>query len=242
MDKPLLGIPIVRPWEPVRELVESIGNDARVLIVDNSQGGIDWEQMGLPDDAWVTQPYSRLGCGESWNFIMRQALITDPYVLVANADTRLAPGAIEYVVSEMERGGPRWVGIDGDWRLFGITDEWVERVGWFDPNIHPIYMEDCDMEYRGRLAGAEWYNDHRTGSTHGDGLSWKGSNQDERAGSLTDRANQNARTHEGNRRYYQIKWGGRYRGSERYATPFESGKADLCGPTLSILRSQSHTI
>jgi GT2 family glycosyltransferase len=229
--RPLLGVPVLRESEPVMSLIESVRDEARVLVIDNSEGNIDWSQRDLPDDAWLVQPYRNLGCAGSWNEIARSALLTDPYVLVANADTVLAPGAIRYVSEECEKGGPRWVGIDGDWRLFGLTAEAVETVGWFDADrFYPIYNEDCDYEHRCRVAGVPFYHHHRTGSTHGSGLSWKGSDQ---------RASENSRTHRANNEMYVRKWGGPVRGGEAFATPFDQGQPDLCGPLLSRLRSQT---
>lgn len=215
------------------DLIKSVGDEARILVVDNSEGAIDWDQRDLPEDAWLLQPLRNLGCAGSWNEIARSALLTDPYVLVANADTVLAPGAIRYLQEEMERGGPRWVGVDGDWRLFALNTLCVEAVGWFDTRFYPIYNEDCDYEHRCRVAGVPFYHHHRTGSTHGSGLSWKGSDA---------RAQQNARTHATNNQLYSQKWGGSVRGGETFTTPFDSGQPDLCGPRLSHLRQQRWTL
>jgi len=226
-DRPLLGIPVLRPEEPLERLVRSVDGEARLLIVDNSEGAIDFDY--LPDDAWVTQPYANLGVAASWNEIMRSALLTDPYVLIANADTELSPGDIRYLVEEMEKGNPRWVGIAGDWRLMGLTAECVEQVGWYDPSFHPIYLEDCDYEHRCNVAGVPHYNHFRTGSMHGSGLSWKGSALEA----------ENTRTYPQNAAHYKRKWGGGWRGGETFDTPFDSGTPDKCGPDLSRLREQS---
>ena len=234
-DKPLLGVPVLRDTEPIGRLFDGLGDSVRWLIIDNSEGGIEWQTDDkfslhyLPEGAWLVQPYNNLGCAGAWNSIIRQAP-TEPYWLIANADAEVGPKHLEYIVSEMSKGGPRWVGVHGDWRLMGLTAEWVETVGWFDERFHPIYLEDTDMEYRGTLAGAEWYNDHHTGqSEHQGGASWKG----------TDLERQNTRTYRSNANEYQRKWGGGWRGGEVFTTPFDSGQADLCGPPLSRLRGNA---
>lgn len=226
--RPLLGVPVLRPTEPLRALVDSVGDEARLLVIDNSEGAIeDWDW--LPDDAWLVQPFRNLGCAGSWNEIIRSALVTDDWCLVANADTIVAPGAIRYVSEEMAKPGPRWVGIDGDWRLFGINAQCIQTVGWFDASFYPIYNEDCDYEYRCQLEGVPWYHHHRTGSSHGSGQSWKNE---------ANGAEQNTRTHQRNNQLYVSKWGGRQRGGEKYRTPYQNdvGPPD-CGPDLSVLRA-----
>ena len=225
--RPLLIIPVLGVREPLVNLLESVQGQARVLVIDNSAGAINWddrpEQRALIDH--LTQPYTNLGCGASWNAGIRQS-VDEPYWLVANADTVLAPGAIRYVVEELEKGGPRWVGIDGDWRLMGLSPDFIEQVGWFDESFHPIYAEDCDMEYRATLAGVPWYHHQPTGSTHAGGASWK---TEKLPGHEKGQAN---------RAYYVEKWGGMVRGGERYSTPFNSGQPDKCGPSIQRLRAQ----
>ena len=226
--RPLLGVPVLRPEEPLQALVDSVRENVRLLIVDNSEGAIDWDTYDLPADAWVTQPYSNLGCAGAWNAIIRQSP-SEPYWLIANADAVATPGTFDYLQEQMAEPSPKWVGVDGDWRVMGLNAEWVETVGWFDEAFHPIYLEDCDMEYRGTVVGAAWYNDIKTGATHGDGQSWKGS----------DLEQANRRTYPANADYYQEKWGGGWRGGEKFSTPFDRGTPDRCGPVLSRLRMQA---
>ena len=168
-------------------------------------------------DMQIVRPAANLGVAASWNSVIRSDP-TAPYWLIANVDAHLHGDDIAYVIDECNKGGARWVGICNDWRLFGITAEAVERAGFFDENYHPIYLEDCDYEYRCKLAGVDAYNDVRVSrspgeanasrSTHIGGTSWRGIRK-------LDRRPVNE--------YYFEKWGGGWRGGETYTTPFNEG-------------------
>ena len=109
--------------------------------------------------------------------------------------------------------GPRWIGMNRDWRVFAINQEAVERVGLFDTNFHPIYCEDCDYERRCTLGGVSWgFIDGA--AKHVGSVSWQDSAQAKR---------ENTRTYVENLAYYIRKWGGRPRGGETFATPFDEG-------------------
>jgi hypothetical protein len=232
--RPLVIIPVLRPSEPwERAVTSALKADCRVLIIDNSEGQIEWPE--LPEDVWLTQPYQNLGCAGSWNFGMRSS-VSEPYWLVMNADCEVTTTAVDYLKAQMVEAGttPAWVGVDGDWRVFAINPAWLEEVGWFDDNLHPIYMEDCDMEYRARIAGVPviCHRSQPTGSTHADGRSWKS------VGPALGEF-QNSKTHEQNRVYYKQKWGGGHRGGEVYASPFNAGHTIKHGPSILRLRRQT---
>lgn len=207
---PVLGIPVINRPDLLAECIASIDHDVRLVIIDNSREGFAAE---IAPAAWTVRPPSNLGVAASWNFIIRTAP-ADPYWLIANADTTFGPGDLARLCAEMERGGPRWVGINGDWRVFGLSAEAVEKVGFFDEGgFVPIYCEDADYEYRCSLAGIPWYFLHG-GSTHVGSVSYR---SDERNGQ------HNARTYPANVAYYRQKWGGSPRSGECFTTPFNAG-------------------
>lgn len=217
-----LGVPVLNRPDLLEACLRSIDIPVRLVIIDN--GGVT-DEIQLPDDAWVVQPPSNLGVAASWNFIIRTAP-ADPYWLIANADVEFGPGDLARLCAEMEKGGPRWVGINNDWRLMGLTSETVEQVGFFDENLHPIYFEDCDYEYRCALAGVPWYSiDGAT--THVGSAAIKSEERYARA---------NARTYEANRRYYLAKWGGPHRGGERFRLPFNDAGGHVRDWALDLKR------
>lgn len=221
---PVLAIPVINRPDLLEACLRSIDHDVRLVIIDNSPEG--FASLIADDRAWIIQPPSNLGVAASWNLAIRTAP-HDPYWLIANADTQFGPGDLAAMCAEMEKGGPRWVGVNGDWRLFGITAEAIETVGFFDEGgFVPIYCEDADMEYRCTLAGVPWYF-IQGGSTHVGSVSYR---SDERNG------RHNARTYPSNVAYYVEKWGGPPRGGERFTRPWNRPDAHLGDWRLDLRR------
>lgn len=203
----IIGIPFLNRRDMLDECLDSIDIEARVIVIDN--GGLCAD---LPDEIEVIQPPSNLGVAASWNFVIRTTP-AEPWWCLLNADTVLASGDLARLATEMAEPGPRWVGMNGDWRVMGVNAECVETVGFFDESFVPIYCEDADYEYRCSLAGVPWYF-LDGGATH--------------AGSATIRSDalcaaRNRRTYPENVAYYERKWGGSLRGGEKFTTPFDAG-------------------
>jgi len=223
----ILAVPCINRPDLLIRLVESVDEPVTVLVIDNSpDGSIGRAATGVYPKAAGAEvrvlwfPHN-LGVAASWNLAIKYAP-RDAYWLIANGDTELAPGDLGRLMDEAERGGARWVGMNGDWRVFAITSCAIRLAGWFDENYHPIYCEDADYEHRCTLAGVEWYT-IPGGATHA------GS-----AAIASGYGDDNARTYPANVAYHRLKWGGGPR-SERFDAPFdEDGPEDEW--TLDIAR------
>lgn len=211
---PVLGIPVINRPDLLAKCIASIDHPVgRLVIIDNSPNSEMGEiaDANLPlsvEDLFVTEPPANLGFAASVNLVIK----THPgWWAFANADVEFAPGDLGRIAEAMQTSDPLTAGIV-DWRLFGHTRAFIEKVGLWDENFHPVYCEDADMEYRAKLAGAElrWL----AGVTTHVGSVCLG---DER------NARHNSRTHPENARYYLRKWGGGLRGGERFTTPFDRG-------------------
>lgn len=257
MTVPVLAVPVINRPDLLARCIASIDHAvARLVVIDNSPTGgmADVVDANVPDcvaDWFVTEPPANLGVAASWNLAIRTHPDA-PWWCIANADTEFGPGDLARLAQEIERprqsvaGGrgaigaealetatslpERWVGVNSDWRVFGLSRAAVRAVGLFDENFHPIYDEDADYERRCSLAGVPWYFIDGT-STHAGSAAIR---SDERY------ARANARTHPANDAYYLAKWGGYPRNGERFTTPFDSG-APLSAWTLDIdrLRDQA---
>jgi GT2 family glycosyltransferase len=223
---PVLTVPFLTGGDQLLECIASVEPDkCRVMVIDNSESGVP---EGLPDDVWVVSLPHNLGVAASWNLAIK-CHPQEPFWLIANHDTVFTPGDLPRLVAEMERPGPRWVGMNGDWRVFGINGEAIERVGWFDESFVPIYCEDADYEYRCALAGVPWYF-IEGGATHVGSASLREPRYREA----------NARTYLSNRSYYARKWGGDIRGGEMFTTPFaRGGSVSDWTPDLRRLRDNA---
>lgn len=227
---PILSIPVINRPDLLARCIASIDAPVgRLVVIDNSPTGgyaavVEAHVPDCVNDWFVCEPPSNLGVAASWNLAIRTAP-AEPWWCIANADTEFGPGDLARLAVEMERGGARWVGCNGDWRVMGISREVVERVGFFDENYHPIYGEDVDYERRCDLDGIPRYFIQGT-STHAGSAAIR---SDERY------ARANRRTHPANHAYHVAKWGGTFRGGERFTTPFDSG-APLSHWTLDLRR------
>lgn len=203
----IVGVPVINRPELLVRFLRSIDVPATVVVIDNSDGP-EIAEACEPFDVTLVMPPANLGVAASWNLIIR-SFPAEPYWVIANADTELGPGDVWRLAAEMT--GARWVGMNGDWRVFGLTAAAVDRVGLFDENFHPIYCEDADYEYRCDLAGVERY--------FIDGLATHEGSAAIRSGYGPD----NARTYPANVAHYEAKWGGHLRGGERFTSPFDRG-------------------
>lgn len=227
---PLLSVPVINRPDLLARCIASIDHPiGRLVVIDNSPTGgyASVVEENVPDcvaDWIVTEPPSNLGVAASWNLAITTAP-AEPWWCIANADTEFGPGDLARLAAEMEQPGPRWVGMCGDWRVFGLSREAVETIGLFDPNYHPIYGEDVDYERRCDLGGVRRYFLDGT-SRHAGSAAISSEERYARA---------NRRTHPANLAYHVRKWGGGFRGGERFTTPFDSG-APLDHWTLDIRR------
>lgn len=220
--KPVLAVPFLTGKADLQRCVESIDTKVRLVVIDNSEDGLDQHDTWGPrrhanaSGHFVIELPHNIGVAASWNLAIK-CHPHEPFWLVANHDTVFAPGDLDRLIEEMAKPGPRWVGMNGDWRVFGINAECVDAVGFFDEAFVPIYCEDADYERRCTLAGVPWYFIDG-GATH--------------VGSATIRdpryAAANARTYPLNREWYRRKWGGDPRGGEAFATPFD-GRPPVAG-------------
>lgn len=226
MTIPLLSIPCINRPDLLERCLASIDLiPDRLHIIDNSPDGLDFRIPDrLRDVAYVEAPPSNLGVAASWNHAIKTHAHLDWWA-IANADTEFAPGDLERLAAEMAQPGPRWVGMNGDWRVFGLSAETVERVGWFDESFVPVYLEDCDYERRCTLVGIPWYF-IEGGATHVGSAAYR---------SDPAYAAANRRTYPDNLAYYVAKWGGPPRGGERFTTPFDAA-ASVAAWTLDLRR------
>jgi GT2 family glycosyltransferase len=223
---PVLAIPVLDNPDLFVKCLASIDADVRLIVIDNSEDSFTWDLV--PDGAHVIDMPSNIGYPASVNLVIK-SLPHEPYWLIANADTEFAPGDLQRLLGATESGDWGWVGIR-DWRVFGLTAETVERVGFWDESFHPCYVEDADYERRCTLAGVRW-GFIQGETTHVGSVSLR--DHRHRVG--------NDRSYPANVRRYREKWGvSAVRVDEEgFATPFDRGLPGDEQPRLSVLRTQA---
>ena len=214
---PLLGVPVLNREDLAARMVASVDHPVEeLLVVVNAPNKMPaLEQVGDAADAnphirkvTFSLPSFNLGCGGSWNHIIRHRPV-GPWWLIVNADIVFGPGDLAALSDRMSSESGPLLATVFQFGAFGLNCAAVDAVGWFDENLHPMYYEDRDFEYRMKLAGVP-YEQLPSGTTH-DTSSTIHSDQ-----RLFER---NRETFSLNGRYYHDKWGGPPY-SERFTVPF----------------------
>jgi len=191
----------------------------------NTQGDFEFYFV-LPQDS----------VSRAWNVGIDMAINDGcEYVLVSNGDVELHDGCMEALTNYMRKKKPimvspwctRYEGRDLDdfvvsrvtttdsYSCFMVDSRLFERVGRFDENFKPAYLEDCDMQHRIELAGEEHWCikdgqfDHYRSATielHRD-RGWA----------------KDALSHKLQFRYFKKKWGGGPRDDNLWKEPFNGG-------------------
>jgi GT2 family glycosyltransferase len=203
---PILAIPCLNRPDLLRACLASIDVPVRLVVIDNSDDGKPGD-VAAEYGATIVEPGANIGFTKSVNHVIT-TWPDEPYWMVANADAQFGPGDLQRLMDEP--GG--WVGIDGDWRVFKLTAETVQRVGLWDPHYF-VYCSDADYERRCDLAGIDRH--FITGQTSHVGSA---AIQEARFGA------HNRRTYPAEVAYYQAKWGTGVRMPGGYATPFDQGR------------------
>ena len=229
---PVLGMPVLNRADLAARMVRSIDHPVAelVVIVNGPEHDIvppirDAAEAN-PNVASVlwSRPGFNLGCGASWNFIVR-ARPAGPWWLIVNADLEFGPGDLAHADQHMTAFGG--FATLFEYGAFCLDRKVVDTVGWFDENFHPMYFEDRDYERRLGLAGIdtvvlEASCRHDNSSTiHSD--QWF--------------AHRNNVTFHDNANYFVAKWGGYPRQEGLWTVPF-NGRPHL-GLSRRRLEAQS---
>lgn len=177
------------------------------------------------DSIYLYNYRTNRGLSRSWNDGIEVAYGTGADVVVISNDdvefvnnglTILAEAAVEHRECHIVTCG----GFHTDsgevieshgYSCFAINPIAIEKIGYFDENFFPIYLEDCDYAYRAKLAGLEEYGLGGNLIVHGGSMS---------INSNRELFEQNLVTQTTNGVYYRKKWGGIDK-DEMFKHPFD---------------------
>lgn len=240
---PVLGVPILNRGDLLLRLFNSIDYPVeRLHIVINYTENVPdtsvTEAVDIIHKAIGTHPFvskltteggmlrakdgrvisNNMGVAGSWNHIIK-AHPQEEYILLVGNDIQFTPGDLEkfdkFMRAIPDRANKGITCANQGYSCFAILPETIEKVGYFDENIYPAYLEDCDYSWRCHLAGADCSGVHDVHLIHGEAPNW---------GSSTIYSNEdyrfkNGHTHGKNFEYYRKKWGGN-NGEEKFNHPF----------------------
>lgn len=240
---PVLGIPILNRGDLLQRLVDSIDYPVNILhIVVNSVKeeadpgvlqvvkvlekippeqrpfikNVFWS-YGKLYDTNGDRISNNLGVAGSWNSILKH-YGAEYYMLVGN-DIQFAPGDLkkfdDYITAWPDKNKKGVICGNHGFSCFALLAETITQVGYFDENIYPAYLEDCDYKWRCILADLDNEDVPDTHMIHGEAPSWGSST----IYSNKDFREKNGYTHSINFIYYNKKWGGD-NGKEKFTSPY----------------------
>ena len=226
---PVFVVPVLDRYDLLVGMENSVDEEVRRYYVVDNGGRYEIENKPFWEDRHICRPGANLGFSASINLAIK-ANLRAPWWFFSNDDMVYAPGDLAEMARLMWAAeGPLAVFLENcGYAAFAINDQAIEAAGWFDENYHPAYCEDCDWDWRARLAGV-WRTDMPSSSRH---LASKTILGD------INRRKSNDRTFPKNKKYHLSKWGGEEPREEVYATPFNAGGDPYAtvAPKLSRLR------
>lgn len=194
---PVLIVPVLNRPELFDEMVASV--DVKVgtwFIVDNGDVLNVEAQWGTADWRHI-RPGHNLGVAMSWNLGLK-ANPRAPWWFITNFDMAFAPGDLGRLADAMDLAtGPTLAMLEG-FSAFALNSAALDRVGYFDENLHPAYYEDNDFARRAELAGVSIIRPPSSSRHVGSATIY---------GDQSYR-DQNHETFRANKAYYINKWGG----------------------------------
>lgn len=199
---PALIVPYLRPDFIDRMLASLDEPVEQLVVIDNGSGHPRPGAISLP---------MNIGVASAWNLGLKVSARAEWWLIVNDDVVFATPGDLARLAGHMADPAARVVTLDG-FSAFALNRAALDAVGYFDEAITPAYYEDCDFEYRCRLAGVPIW-------PMPSGL------QHDRSSTIADPhyGQQNGRTFNANNVYFRAKWGGPPRGGEAYTTPFNRG-------------------
>jgi len=175
------------------------------------------------------------GVAGGWNIIIREAFTQDYDAIVfVGSDTKMLPGFWESFIKHTENYD--FVESSHLFNCFLITRKCIKKVGLFDENFYPAYIEDNDYRIRVLLSGISYKRNQGNPKLflHNE--------------SSTVNTNPFYRkkcdyTHELNKQYMHSKWGGEENTGwlTNYKTPFNIPNWPLHKWVLDLqMRSNKH--
>lgn len=225
-----LGIAVLNRGDFLHRCVLSVDHPIENLVIINNSNGKNqvvnsvcaslearnFQNAALFENVKI-ETNKNLGCGPSWNRIMKG--YPGPWLIAGN-DIAFLPGALSLFDDVYERHPAADLIFGDGYNVFMMTPSGVEKIGYFDENFFPAYYEDVDHHYRASLAKATILGVDGFRRIHGDATS----PDDYSQGSNTVRSDplirqKNGTTMNNNYQYFVRKWGGTPEGP-KFPTPY----------------------
>jgi GT2 family glycosyltransferase len=200
-----IGIPTLNRYDLLKEALDRYIVDfptTHIYIVDNGNQGIDDSNPNIT----VLKSSYNLGVAASWNVLCNTIFEEYTHALIMNDDIII--GKTESEIYELLNTvtadfyvGPFY------WSVFIIFKDIFDKVGGFDEEFYPAYLEDNDYHYRMKLMNCKYIQIEELLPEV-----CRNSMTLEKEPTINS-------TFEKLMKFYKEKWGGKP-GEEKYLTPF----------------------
>lgn len=165
---PVIGVPIVNGFKWIQRLVSSIDYpvDNLIIINNNGRGELTEELDNLCKINYyyiknikVCHLPANIGVSGAWNLIIK-CYMNAPFWMIVNNDVSFTSGFLKSFIENAEDPdtGIVFANSSMSYDLFLLKDWVVQKVGLFDENCYPAYVEDVDYYIRCSNAGIKTVN------------------------------------------------------------------------------------
>lgn len=156
MKKLAIGIPTINRFDFLKENLDAIYRYlpvTDVYIYNNSSRNLS-TKVKLSKNVKILGCGTNIGVAASWNTMLTDMKSNGfDYALILNDDIVLSENIKN--IYELLDTNLSFARIINDWSVFLISMQTFDKVGLFDEKFYPAYFEDCDYNYRLKLAKIE---------------------------------------------------------------------------------------
>lgn len=210
---PVLVIPTLNRVDMLEKCIRSIDHEVALLVVIDNSGGLtqyrrEWFSPLIKKSVFIGHPNA--GVAASWNEAIK--LFPADYWVFSNDDIEFRPGSLAEFEKAIDANKDSAAAIVANCgaSLWAVTHRGLLKVGLFDENFYPAYLEDFDWFHRVKLAGEHILQAPGVLVNHHGSQTVKGGRQYQK---------ENDRTFANNSEYYRQKWGGHWK-HETFSRPF----------------------
>jgi hypothetical protein len=145
----VICVPVYKVNKRVNRAMKSLEGH-NVLIIDNSGN----EECKVYADKYgfeVLYQKENIGVPRAWNLVLKRK---KDWTFIVSSSMIFAKN-FSNILEMVENFEGLIFRTNHGWHCVGIHKDVIEKVGYFDQNFYPGYLEDSDFDYRCRLAGIQ---------------------------------------------------------------------------------------
>jgi hypothetical protein len=143
-----LIVPTLSQYKLLQRMIDSIDYPVKHLLVIDNGGNLG--ELLVPTcvrKTTILNMPSNLGVAASWNLGIK-LFSADKHYVFASDDIVFSSGALEMIYDNCWVDKVWTTNVFPDWQVFGLGQDVVIDVGFFDEGIYPANFEDDDYERR----------------------------------------------------------------------------------------------